>query len=88
VAVYIAPKRSQAKKKKRNADEEEGEEDEDPDHFRTRLELIDEDEKLNSSLDQLKGKHGDKLRVAVDHDTSFVAITGSHIRVSLVYQNI
>jgi oxalate---CoA ligase len=32
-------------------------------------------------LDDLKGEYGDSLRIAVDPDTSFAAITGSHIRV-------
>jgi hypothetical protein len=34
------------------------------------------------SLDDLKAQHGDGLRIAVDPDTSFAAITGSHLRVS------
>jgi hypothetical protein len=36
----------------------------------------------NRSLDSLKREYGDALRVAVDPNTSFAAITGSHIRVS------
>jgi oxalate---CoA ligase len=33
------------------------------------------------SLDDLKAQYGDDLRIAVDPDTSFAAITGSHLRV-------
>lgn len=33
------------------------------------------------SLDDLKAEYGDKLRIAVDPKASFIAITGSHIRV-------
>lgn len=34
------------------------------------------------SLHDLKTRYGDGLRIAVDPDTSFAAITGSHLRVS------
>lgn len=38
------------------------------------------------SLEELKHRYGDGLRIAVDPETSFVAITGSHIRVrAIVY---
>jgi hypothetical protein len=33
------------------------------------------------SLEDLKAQYGDGLRIAVDPDTSFAAITGSHLRV-------
>ena len=36
----------------------------------------------NRSLDDLRTQYGDGLRIAVDPDTSFAAITGSHLRVS------
>lgn len=32
-------------------------------------------------LEDLKREYGDNLRIAVDPETSFAAITGSHIRV-------
>ena len=32
-------------------------------------------------LDQLKNQYGDRLRIAVDSDAIFAAVTGSHIRV-------
>lgn len=35
------------------------------------------------ALDDLKTEYGDNLRIAVDPETSFAAITGSHIRVSI-----
>jgi hypothetical protein len=35
------------------------------------------------SLEDLKKEYGDNLRIAVDPETSFAAITGSHIRVSI-----
>jgi oxalate---CoA ligase len=38
-------------------------------------------EAATSSLETLVGKYGDKLRVAVDPETCFRAITGTHIRV-------
>jgi hypothetical protein len=36
----------------------------------------------NRSLDDSRTQYGDGLRIAVDPDTSFAAITGSHLRVS------
>ncbi|TDL28869.1 hypothetical protein BD410DRAFT_738661 [Rickenella mellea] len=35
-----------------------------------------------SSLEDLSAKYGDRLRIAVDPETSFAAITGSHVRPS------
>lgn len=35
------------------------------------------------SLDDLKAEYGETLRIAVDPETSFAAITGSHIRVRI-----
>lgn len=49
----------------------------------TILELI--PEAKISPLTDLVQKYGDKLRIAVDPETSFAAITGSHIRVSGKY---
>jgi len=36
------------------------------------------------TLEELKHRYGDDLRIAVDPETSFVAITGSHIRVRAI----
>ena len=44
------------------------------------LELVHESEKINIAL--LSEKYGKRLRVAVDPETCFVAITGSHAKVS------
>lgn len=38
----------------------------------------------NRTLDDLRQEYGDHLRVAVDRDAIYAAITGSHIRVSLL----
>lgn len=35
------------------------------------------------TLDELKKQHGDALRIAVEPEKSFEAITGSHVRVSI-----
>lgn len=35
------------------------------------------------SLEDLKAEYGDAVRIAVDSETSFAAITGSHLRASL-----
>lgn len=37
------------------------------------------------SLEDLKAEYGDNVRIAVDPATSFAAITGSHIRVNMVF---
>jgi len=37
----------------------------------------------DTALDELQRLHGDRLRIAVEPDAIFAAITGSHIRVSL-----
>ena len=36
------------------------------------------------SLEDLRGQYGDSLRVAVDPETTFAALTGSHIRVGSI----
>lgn len=36
----------------------------------------------DTALDELQRLHGDRLRIAVEPDAIFAAITGSHIRVS------
>jgi hypothetical protein len=40
------------------------------------------------SLDDLKREYCDSLRISVDPKTSFAAITGSHIRVSILHLDI
>lgn len=71
--VYIAPQVSARRKAK-----EKGEE-----HIEEIAPVLDIvlDAKTRS-LDDLKAEYGDQLRIAVDPETSFAAITGSHIRVS------
>ena len=44
---------------------------------------IAKEETSSLTMAQLVAKYGDTLRIAVDHETSFAAITGSHIRVRL-----
>ncbi|KAF9478011.1 hypothetical protein BDN70DRAFT_809556 [Pholiota conissans] len=39
------------------------------------------------SLDVLRGTHGDRLRLSVEPDAIFAAVTGSHIRVSAIVQS-
>ena len=45
------------------------------------LQPIDDEEVRECSLEELKAKYGNTLRIATDHQTCFTAITGSHIRV-------
>lgn len=47
------------------------------------LQPLDSGEVTQVSLGGLVAKYGNTLRIAVDHETCFVAITGSHVRVSL-----
>jgi hypothetical protein len=68
--VYIAPQQSQKKKAKSAVDDT---------TTVTLLALLPEAE--STTLDDLQLKYGDTLRVAVHAETSFAAITGSHIRV-------
>ena len=78
--VFVAPQPSKgtpANKGKRRA-----EEDTDGDITATgALEVI--HDAAVRPLDDLKAEYGDKLRIAVDPQRSFVAITGSHIRVRM-----
>jgi oxalate---CoA ligase len=86
--VYIAPQPSQMrknKKRKRESSIVEEEDDQGPEQAevaQASLQPIDCREVAERSLEELAEKHGEALRIAVDHDTSFAAITGSHIRVS------
>lgn len=70
--VWIAPQIS-AKRKAREKGEE---------HIETKpteLDLV--PDAKNRSLEDLKQEYGDKLRIALDSDAIYAAITGSHIRV-------
>lgn len=70
--VWIAPQIS-AKRKAREKGEE---------HVETRpteLDLV--PDAKNRTLEDLKQEYGDKLRIALDSDAIYAAITGSHIRV-------
>ncbi|KAG8858551.1 hypothetical protein FRB96_005223 [Tulasnella sp. 330] len=46
------------------------------------LQALDPREVADVGLEDLVAKHGNTLRIAVDHETCFVAITGSHVRPS------
>ena len=72
--VYIAPQQSQKRKSK----EKDGVNDT---PSVTPLTLL--PDARSSTLDSLQSQYRDALRISVDADTSFAAITGSHIRVSL-----
>jgi oxalate---CoA ligase len=77
--VYIAPqhkvgnKKGKGKGKAKDGEDDEGESTEASLHFIA--------DAASKSLDELKAEYGDALRIAVDPQRSFVAITGSHIRV-------
>ena len=73
--VYVAPQQSQKKKSKEKEDE--GCDTSSPSV--ASLTLL-PDARLKP-LDDLQLQYGDTLRVAVNAETSFAAITGSHIRV-------
>ena len=72
--VRIAPQQSQKRKVKGSVDDTPPV---------TLLELL--PDARSTTLDDLQLKYGDTLRVAVDAETSFAAITGSHIRVCSLY---
>ena len=71
--VYIAPQTSAKRKAKAKGEE----------HVDGPIPTLDilPDAKLRSLTD-LQKEYGDNLRIAVHQETSFAAITGSHIRVS------
>jgi oxalate---CoA ligase len=71
--VYIAPQQSQ-KRKSKEKDRV------DDTQSVTPLTLL--PDARSSTFDDLQSQYGDALRISVDADTSFAAITGSHIRVS------
>lgn len=70
--VYIAPQTSAKRKAAANGEEvTEG--------VPLSLEVV--RDARHRHLENLKREYGDGLRIAVDPETSFAAITGSHIRV-------
>ena len=77
--VYIAPQASAIKKAKAKGEDTTAAEDPAP---ATGLDII-EDATIRP-LEELRQQYGDKLRVAVDPETTFAALTGSHIRVCAV----
>ncbi len=72
--VHIAPQQSQKRKVKSSVDDAPPV---------TLLALL--PDARSTTLDDLQLKYGDTLRVAVDAETSFAAITSSHIRVCSLY---
>ena len=72
--VHIAPQQSQKRKVKSSA--------EDTPPVTSLVSLPDAE---STTLDDLQLKYGGTLRVAVDAETSFAAITGSPIRVCFLY---
>ena len=76
--VYIAPQQSQKRKSKGKGKEKEKEKDQ-PGDMLSSLTLL--SDARSKTLEDLQLQHGEALRVAVDAETSFAAIIGSHIRV-------
>lgn len=81
--VYVAPQQSKQQKKLKKAKKKGEIVPDDEPAPAVSLDLV-EDAALRS-LEDLKAQYGDALRIAVDPERSFVAITGSHIRVSRLY---
>ncbi|KAG8894244.1 hypothetical protein FRB99_001391, partial [Tulasnella sp. 403] len=79
--VYIAPQPSAVRKRKKAQSESIPQSTQDPSHSTPwTLELLDTTEVFGTNLSQLREKYGSTLRIAVDHNTSYAAITGSHVR--------
>lgn len=76
--VYIAPQTSARRKAAAKGEEF-------TDGAPPSLELV--DDARHRHLEDLKREYGDNLRIAVDPETSFAAITGSHIRVRRMLSN-
>lgn len=72
--MYIAPQFSKRDKAKSTAEEYSAQ---------NSLTLI--PDAASKSLDELSAEYGDALRIAVYPERSFVALTGSHIRVYASY---
>lgn len=83
--VFVAPQPSKGTKQKKKKAEEEDDDDDDV-AAAGALEVV--DDAAVRSLEDLKAQYGDHLRIAVDPQTSFVAITGSHIRVRSRTRNV
>lgn len=79
--VYIAPQASAVRKAKAKA-KAKGEEAMEEPEARTGLDSV--PDAAIRPLEDLIRQYGDQLRIAVDLETTFVALTGSHIRVCRV----
>ncbi|KAM5532192.1 hypothetical protein V8D89_014148 [Ganoderma adspersum] len=75
--VYIAPQASAIKKAKAKGEDTTAAEEP---AAATGLDIV--DDAAIRPLEDLREQHGDALRVAVDPETTFAALTGSHIRPS------
>lgn len=75
--VYIAPQPSVVRKQAKAQSAAPSE----PSNSPAKLESLASAEVQESSLPELIQKYGETLRIAVDHETSFQAITGTHVRV-------
>jgi hypothetical protein len=73
--VYVAPQQSQKRKLK---------EKDQPGDVLSSLTLL--PDARSRTLEDLQLQYGEALRVAVDAETSFAAITGSHIRVRFFFK--
>ena len=78
--VYIAPQQSQKRKSK--GKEKKKDQDQRGDTLSSLTLLPDS---RSRTLEDLQLQYGEALRVAVDGETSFVAIIGSHIRVRFLF---
>lgn len=77
--VWVAPQNVQKQKAKKA--KAQNEDFEDPFQVSS-LEIIEGGK--TKPMSELVERYGASLRIAVDHETSFAAITGSHIRVRLI----
>ena len=78
--VYVAPQTGTKRKAMAKA-----EDNEQPAEVSSTLDVI--QDARNQSLDDLKREYGETLRISVDPEASFAAITGSHIRVRAIVSN-
>ena len=76
--VYIAPQQSQKRKSKGKGKERDQDQDQPGDTLSSLTLLPDA---RSRTLEDLQLQYGEELRIAVDAETSFAAIIGSHIRV-------
>jgi hypothetical protein len=75
--VYIAPQQSQKRKSKGKEKDQRGD-------TLSSLTLL--PDSRSRTLEDLQLQYGEALRVAVDGETSFAAIIGSHIRVRFLFR--